>query len=159
MKLVIALILILFVGGCDARSRGSVDSESKSRSVVRNTISESMGIPENILRDDLPLPQLPTPMDDLDIVELVMELEDVSGVTIPDKLIVDAAGTDGTDVLPQHLTINKLVVVLEPAKSTPATHAPPADEVTEPVVTLTPTAASKVRDAQQQNGNQYCELL
>ncbi|MEM7316357.1 MAG: iron-sulfur cluster assembly accessory protein, partial [Planctomycetota bacterium] len=153
MKLYHTALLFCLVVGCGAPARDSVATPKKDNvALVKKTVSELMAIPEANLRDDTPLSQLSTPMDELDLVELVMELEEIRNVAIPDQLLVDAAGTDGTNVLPQHLTIKKLAAILDSAESLPAQHSPPATAAAKPVVTLTTGAASKVRDALQQSG-------
>ena len=159
MKPCLAVLLVCLVVGCGAPPRDSVATPNKDDvALVRKTVSDLMAIPETKLGDDTPLSHLPTPMDDLDLVELVMELEEMRDVAIPDQLLVDAAGTDGTNVLPQHLTINKLAAILDSAKSMPTRYVPPATAGTEPVVTLTAAAASKVRAAQQQSGKPFLRV-
>ena len=111
-------ILIVFAVGC-THQPSVVQPSRENLSVVRNTIAELMAIPEQNLRNDIPLSQLPTPMDELDLVELVMELEEAQRVVIPDHLLVDSAGSNGANVLPQRLTINKLAKILESAKPMP----------------------------------------
>lgn len=153
MKLNLTLLLVCLVLGCSAPpSDPIVTPESGNLKLVRTTISELMAIPEHELRNDIPLSQLATPMDDLDLVELVMELEDKTNVAIPDKLLVDAAGTDGANVLPSRLDINKLVAILDSAPASPPPGPSQSNGVKEPVVKLSSAAAAKLLTAQQQSG-------
>lgn len=153
MKLYHAALLLCLIVGCGTPPQDSAPTPTGgSVALVKKTVSELMKIPEANLGEDIPLSQLQTPMDELDLVELVMELEDKSDIAIPDQLLVDAAGSDGDTILPQHLTINKLAAVLDSAHSVPTQHSPPSTTSAQTVVTLTSAAASKIRAAQLQSG-------
>ena len=153
MKLFLTALFVFIIVGCGAPPVDSVATPNEDNvALVKKTVSELMAIPEADLGDDTPLSQLPAPMDDLDLVELVMELEEIRDVAIPDQLLVESAGTDGANVLPQHLTINKIAAILDSAKSLPVQYSPTATAGASPVVALTSAAASKVRAAQQQSG-------
>lgn len=88
----------------------------EKQTAVKDMIAEIMNVPAEQLQNDIPLSEFPTPMDDLDLVELVMELEESELVLIPDRLLIEFSNAKNANTLPQHLTIDTLARILEVAE-------------------------------------------
>jgi acyl carrier protein len=95
----------------DARpSNPSNESVDEIRSKIRRIIAEQLGVAEDSfsLSDSL-MSKLGA--DELDIVELVMEIEDVFRITIPDDAIVDPVAEVSTGI-PAGFSGNDLVRIV-----------------------------------------------
>jgi len=77
--------------------------------VVRDILAEQFQVKASVIEMDRPISDPPLGADDLDIVEIVMELEDRFGVTIP-----DAAVAVGDNKAP--MTPNQLVSIVREAQ-------------------------------------------
>lgn len=79
--------------------------------------AELLGVPEESMNPDVALSEHDPPMDDLDLVELVLELEDYFEITIQDEELVRAAGADGIDALPSRLSLASVAEIVRKART------------------------------------------
>jgi acyl carrier protein len=131
----IAILLVkaatLFAAGCE-RKAGPITGPSSPREArVREIVAEHFAKPPEKLDVVVPLKAQGIDIDELDVVDLVMEIEDVFGVTIADDAIASALGGEKWD--PGKLSIAILADVAAEAQgskrtmttaTTPATGPP-----------------------------------
>ena len=135
-RITLFAILTAMLLGCGTRDTANISPQNSDASaapaelaIVRKTVSELLNVSESELRNDVPLTELNPPMDELDLVELVMELEDHYSISIPDAALVGEASNDGVNELPKQLNLKfnrsnrsacpewKIIVVAEFAKA------------------------------------------
>lgn len=114
------LVWVLVAGsGCQADEavpQTATASDSELTEVCR-LAAELLRVPQERMNPDVPLSEHDPPMDDLDLVELVLELEDHFQVTIPDEELVRAAGDDGVGVLPSRLSLASMAEIVRQVRT------------------------------------------
>jgi hypothetical protein len=116
-RLLFTLILaILALSGCGTTPQQSLESDPPELALVRTIAGELLSVPPAQLQTDVPIGRMKPPMNELDLVELVMELEDRLKVTISDGDLVAVAGTDNPTELLNHLTLHAIANVAGQSK-------------------------------------------
>ena len=86
---------------------------------VRAITSEIIKAPVSPSQDDSPLAALPNRPDDLTVVEIVLALEEAFHIEIPDQELYDAAGGGNVTDVARHLSVKKLIDIVERRRRLP----------------------------------------
>jgi acyl carrier protein len=116
-----SLVLVVgFMAGCSGQPppAGTTADTAASRDpevVVRAAIAAQFKVDPSAIDMSRPLAEAPYHADDLDLVELVMEIEDRLGVTIPDERVEEMSG-GRLGKAPIRITPAQLVMLAKQAK-------------------------------------------
>jgi acyl carrier protein len=80
---------------------------------VQGAVAKVLGVPVTGVPPAVPLSNLPKPVDDLDVIEIVLALEDQFKIVIPDETLARVAGGDTAPALARGLTVEKLAGLVE----------------------------------------------
>lgn len=80
---------------------------------VQKAVAEVIGVAPSAIPPAATLSKLPRPVDDLDVVEVVLALEETFQIEIPDGDLVRAAGGEPLSGLGETLTVEKLAALVE----------------------------------------------
>lgn len=108
--------LILACIGCDRTAPTDQPASAESIAEVKHIAAELLGVPEERINVDVPLGRHDPPLDDLDLVELIMELEDHFQISIVDDELAREAGADDLSVMRSRLTLTSLANIVDRIK-------------------------------------------
>jgi acyl carrier protein len=83
---------------------------------VQGVVAKVLGVAVTGVPPTVPLSNLPKPVDDLDVIEIVLALEDQFKIVIPDETLARVAGGDTAPALARGLTVEKLAGLVERLK-------------------------------------------
>lgn len=106
----LAYVLLAVVGCAREQQR---DQPPATIAEVRRIAAELLGVPQQQIDLNVPLGRHDAPLDDLDLVELVMELEDHFQIAIPDEELVREAGADDLTGMRSRLTLTSLATIVD----------------------------------------------
>jgi acyl carrier protein len=117
---VLTLLSSLIVLGCSSPVPTTTSAKTTSpehEKIVRAVIANTMKANPASIDMNRSLSDPPLKADELDLVEMVMELEDRLGISVPDEELERAGGTVGKGSV--RLTPAQLVTIVSKAKSSP----------------------------------------
>lgn len=114
--------LLLLTAACsrDAQKDQPATEALPESAEVRRIAAELLGVPEPQIDMDVPLSRHRPPLDDLDLVELVMEVEDRFQIAIPDDELEREAGTAKVTLLADRLTLGSVANIVHRVLATPS---------------------------------------
>jgi acyl carrier protein len=83
---------------------------------VQSVVAKQLGVPVTAVPPEVPLSKLPKPVDDLDVIEIVLALEEQFKIFIPDETLARVAGGETAPALARGLTVEKLAGLVERLK-------------------------------------------
>ena len=83
---------------------------------VQGVVAKVLGVPVTGVPPAVPLSNLPKPVDDLDVIEIVLALEEQFKIVIPDETLARVAGGETAPALARGLTVEKLAGLVERLK-------------------------------------------
>jgi acyl carrier protein len=124
----IAVAVVLAVGvGCRRKADTAAQAQKPvaarqvpAQSVprlLRAAVGRSLAVDVNRLDPDVPIVTVKPDMDDLDVVELVLSLEEVFGVSIEDDALIKVTGGTNGAVDNKKVTLKNLWQLVETARS------------------------------------------
>lgn len=101
------------VAGTAGASSSAADPELDA---VREVVAKHMQVPKSQLADDVPIGKMKPPLDDLDLVEIIMELEDRFKITISDAAMAEELGGPKVKVSSSPFTLKSFAKLVRQAK-------------------------------------------
>lgn len=105
--------LLLFIG-CYQETEVSpttISSAQEELAFIRTTLAQQLNVPEEQLKNDVPLKELNPPLDENQLVNLVMAVEQQYDVTLPKDKLLDAEEPNQHHLMLEQNTLNRLAII------------------------------------------------